>query len=151
MQTGDPLPELRLDLKARHIVQGAVASRDLQPLHHDHHWARDVAGTGDIILNTPSQLGFVLRYVTDCFGPRSRPGGIRLRMKRPLLPGSSLLFSGMVISNELDALGLRWLCIDVSIATGERVASEARVMLALPEPTSPWSITPWRPREIPRE
>lgn len=151
MQTGDQLPEFSFELGARHIVQGAAASRDWQPLHHDHQWAREKAGTGDIILNTPSQVGWMLRYVTDAFGPTCRPGAVRLRMKRPLLPGSVLLFAGTVVSDERESAGLRWLCIDVTISVAERVASEARVMLALPDPVSPWSIAPWRPREMSRE
>ncbi|HUH36702.1 MAG TPA: hypothetical protein VL027_02030 [Spongiibacteraceae bacterium] len=151
MQISDQLPGFRFELNARHIVQGAAASRDWQPLHHDHQWARDKAGTGDIILNTPSQVGWMLRYVTDVLGPDCRPGAIRLRMKRPLLPGSALVFGGTVVSDERDSVGLRWLCIDVTIAVGERIASQAQIMLALPDPVSPWTISPWQPREMPRD
>lgn len=151
MQSGEQLPTFVFDIGTRHIVQGAAASRDWQPLHHDHQWARDKAGTGDIILNTPSQVGWILRYATDVFGPASRPGAVRLRMKRPLLPGSELIFGGTVVSDEHSSPGLRWLCIDVRISVGERVASDARVMLALPDPVSPWSISPWRPQEMSRE
>jgi hypothetical protein len=63
------------------VVQGAAASRDWQPQHHDYSWARRV-GTKDIFLNTPTQVGWLRRYITDWAGPASRLG----RSRRP--PGN---------------------------------------------------------------
>lgn len=150
LHAGARLPEMTAHLSTRHIVQGAAASRDWQPLHHDHQWARQTAGTADIILNTPSQAGWMLRYITDQLGADCRIGAIKLRMKRPVTPGSELVFTGLVHSTEADPAGFDWVYIDVMLQVADRTASEAQVSVARPGATSPWSAKHWRPRVRPR-
>lgn len=146
LRAGSRLPEMTAHLSTRQIVQGAAASRDWQPLHHDHQWARQTAGTADIILNTPSQAGWILRYITDQLGADCRIGAIKLRMKHPITPGSELVFSGLVHSTEMDPAGFDWLYIDVTLQVAERAASEAQVSVARSAATSPWAARHWSPR-----
>jgi acyl dehydratase len=58
ISVGDKLPELRVMMTTQKIISAAAATRDWQPIHHDH----DIAiksGLRGIILNSPSQAGWI--------------------------------------------------------------------------------------------
>ena len=97
---GDRLPTLEVPVTARMVVAGAAASRDWQPQHHDHRWAVERAGTRDIFLNTPTMAGWLERYLTDWTGPYGRLGRLAFKMRKPMCPGDTLVFAGVVESIE---------------------------------------------------
>jgi len=154
IEVGDRIPELIYPVTATTVVQGAAASGDWQPQHHDHAWARRV-GTQDIFLNTPTQGGWICRYVTDWAGPKTRFGRIAYRMRASIYPGDALRFEGEVVSRfEEDGLG--WIQLKVSLRVGETANTVAEVLFALPRAegaVSPWAFGPseWRVPPMPAE
>jgi acyl dehydratase len=146
---GDTLPVLELKVTARTVVMGASSSRDWQPQHHDHEWATTRAGTKDIFLNTPNQAGFIERYLTDWTGPHGRLGRMKFRMRRPVYPGETLVFSGTVRNTAVDELGCAWVDVDIELTVDSEVATEASARLAIPKDAddNPWRRAgdDWRP------
>ena len=146
---GDALPALELNVTARTVVMGASSSRDWQPQHHDHAWATTRAGTKDIFLNTPNQAGFIERYLTDWTGPHGRLGRMKFRMRRPVYPGETLVFSGTVRNTAVDEQGCAWVDVDIELTVGGEVATEVSARLAIPKDAddNPWrrAHDDWRP------
>jgi acyl dehydratase len=100
VQLGQLLPQLRIDVTARLIVAGALASRDFQDVHHDKQAAID-AGSPDIFMNILTSNGLAARFVTDWAGPQARLTALAIRLGVPNRPGHELRFEGSV--QELDA------------------------------------------------
>jgi len=149
VSVGDALPTLELPVTARTVVMGASSSRDWQPQHHDHAWAKERAGTKDIFLNTPNQAGFIERYLTDWTGAHGRLGRLRFRMKRPVFPGETLVFTGVVTDAIVDDQGSAWVEVDIKMSVGSDVCTEASARIAVPRDAddNPWARAgeDWRP------
>lgn len=126
---GDRLPARLLHVTARHVVLGAMASRDWQPQHHDHAHAI-AAGLPDIILNTPTQIGWFCAFLTDWAGPEARIARWRLKMMAPITPGMDIVISGKVRMVDTIA-GLRWIEVDLAAQAGELLCSSAHMLVAL--------------------
>jgi hypothetical protein len=131
------------------VIKGAVASRDWQPQHHDHHWATERARVRDIFLNTPNQAGWIERYLTDWTGPRGRLGRVSFRMRRSICDGDTMTFTGVVKDVTTDAVGCSWADVDVTLAVGEEAATVASARIAVPasDDDNPWRRRgdDWRP------
>ncbi len=97
IKVGDALPELAVDITAKLIVGGAIASRDYQDVHHDKA-AAQALGSPDIFMNILTTNGLVGRYVTDWAGPDARLGQVNIRLGVPNFPGDCMTFSGTVDS-----------------------------------------------------
>jgi acyl dehydratase len=140
---GDVLPPLDVDVTARTVVQGAASTRDWQPQHHDHAWATTRAGTKDIFLNTPNQAGWIERYLTDWTGPYGRLGRLKFRMRRPVYPGETLAFRGVVTAVGPDG----WIDVDVTLSVGDETATACSARIAVPREAddNPWRWPEWRP------
>jgi hypothetical protein len=95
LTVGDELPPLTIDVTARLIVAGAVASRDFQDVHHDKRAAIN-SGSPDIFMNIITSNGLAARFVTDWAGPRARLGAVSIRLGVPNRPGHRLEFHGSV-------------------------------------------------------
>ncbi len=100
IENGATLPALDIDITARLIVGGAIASRDYQDVHHDKA-AAQALGSPDIFMNILTTNGLVGRYVTDWAGPEARLAGVNIRLGAPNFPGDRMTFSGKV--NSVDA------------------------------------------------
>ncbi len=145
---GDELPELTVPVTARTVVMGASASRDWQPQHHDQDWARERVGS-DIFLNTPTQAGWIERYLTDWAGPAARLGKLRFRMRDTVEVGDELVFRGEVAAVTRDGTGAGWVDVDVELRVDGAAATECTARLALPAgpDDNPWARhgDEWRP------
>lgn len=148
LESGEKLPAATVTLAVHHIVQGAAASRDWQPLHHDVDWVRDRAGLPDVILNTPSQAGWIARFLAARLGPSSRLGALRLRMRRPIMPGSRLGFHGLVTDVSKAEQGFWWVELQLEVRCGGEVMTLARARMALPGRCSPWQVGTWQPSGV---
>jgi hypothetical protein len=94
-RVGTQLPELRIDASVRNIVATAIASRDYQDVHHDVATAQ-VKGSKTIFTNILTSNGYVLRYVTDFFGPLSVIKTSKLRLGVPNYAGEVMTMRGTV-------------------------------------------------------
>ena len=97
IEQGAALPELAIDITARLVVAGALASRDFQDVHHDKD-AAQALGSPDIFMNILTTNGLVGRFVTDWAGEGARLAAINIRLGVPNFPGDRMVFSGEVVS-----------------------------------------------------
>jgi hypothetical protein len=95
---GTTLPELVLDASVRNIVATAIATRDYQDVHHDVATAQ-AKGSKTIFTNILTSNGYVLRYVTDHFGPLTVS---KLRLGVPNYAGDVMTMRGTVTAVEGD-------------------------------------------------
>ena len=149
VSVGDTLPELTHDVTATTVVLGALASRDWRPMHHDHRFATERNGTRDIFLNTPNQLAWIERAVTDWTGPRGRLGRVSFRMQDPVFPGDTMTISASVAAVPTDDSGCGWAELNLVLRGADRICSTgtARVALSMSAHDNPWQRRgeDWRP------
>jgi acyl dehydratase len=146
LAVGDALPSSTLAIAARQIVMGAAASRDWQPQHHDRAHAIERMKLPDIIANTPTQAGWLSRYVTDWSGPRGRIARLRFRMLDPICPGATLTLRGRITALARAEQGWWWVWLALSLARDNDGAESTRgeLLLALPAAAG---AQPWRAPE----
>ncbi len=140
VRVGDALPVLTHDVTATTVVLGALASRDWRPMHHDYRFATERNGARDIFLNTPNQLAWIERAVTDWTGPRGRLGRVSFRMQDPVFPGDTMTISSVVTAVPVDDSGCGWAELDLVLRAGDRVCTTGRAKVALPMSAAdnPW-------------
>jgi hypothetical protein len=92
---GTQLPELVLEASVRNIVATAIATRDYQDVHHDVATAQ-AKGSKTIFTNILTSNGYVLRYVTDFFGPLTVIKTSKLRLGVPNYAGDTMTMRGEV-------------------------------------------------------
>ena len=149
VRVGERLAELDHDVTATTVVLGAVASRDWRPMHHDYRFATERNGTRDIFLNTPNQLAWFERAITDWSGPRGRLGRMSFRMRDPVYPGERMTISATITATPVDDAGCGWAELDLALQAGDRICSTGTARIALPNSTgdNPWTREGdlWRP------
>ena len=127
VRVGDELPELGIDVTAKLIAGGAIATRDYQDVHHDKARAQEL-GSPDIFMNILTTNGLVGRYITDWAGPGARLKKVSIRLGAPNYPGDHMHLSGSVSAVEA-AAGV----IDVSVrganSLGDHVTGTVTVLL----------------------
>ena len=98
---GDALPELPIDVSAKLIVGGAIASRDYQDVHHDKARAIEL-GSKDIFMNILTTNGLVGRYITDWTGPGGELKRVNIRLGVPNYVGDHMTLSGEVKDKRIE-------------------------------------------------
>ena len=144
LQVGAALPPRSVRFTARHIILGAMASRDWQPQHHDHEHAR-AANLPGIILNTPAQTQWFIGYATSRVGPEARPARWRLNMKAPISPGDAVDFDGVIAAVKTDVAGFDWVAFDLTMKRGAETVSTFRLMCAIGEGVWQQAGAGWQP------
>lgn len=141
VKVGDELPELPYDVSATTVVFGALATRDIRPMHHDKDFAQNRSGVKDIFLNTPNLAHWFERYVTDWTGPKGRPGRMKFRMLGSVFAGDQMVFKGTVSDVATDDKGCGWVSVDVRVdVEGEtKTSCEARFAIPTAEGDNPWT------------
>jgi uncharacterized protein len=99
---GTELPALEIPVTRTLIVAGAIASRDFEPVHHDHLVAQE-RGSADLFMNILTTNGLIGRFVTDWTGPHARLRRIDIRLGVPAYPGDTLRLTGTVTDADADA------------------------------------------------
>lgn len=95
LAVGQELAPLSLDITATHIAAGAIATRDFMPVHHDRDYAQ-AQGAPDIFMNILSTNAHCSRWLTDWAGPEAMVRSLAIRLGVPLMPGTTLTFSGAI-------------------------------------------------------
>lgn len=149
VNVGDELPPLSYDVTSTTVVLGALATRDWRPQHHDYHFATERNGVRDIFLNSPNQLAWFERYLTDWSGPAGRVGRLSFRMLDSIFPGDTMVFTGTVTSVDTDDAGCGWVGVDIAVAVGDRTCTTCKGRIALPTSAedNPWKRRgeTWKP------
>lgn len=141
LREGDTLPESQTDITAAKIIAGAAATRDWQPLHHDYAFATGKAGTPDIIMNSPTQAGWISKYITDWAGPLARIRRMRFKMKDAICPGQRLAMNGTLVSLQDQAEQGLHATIEVVLTGSGQFKTKATVEVVLPNAQLP---NPWQ-------
>ncbi len=149
VRVGDALPVLTHEVTATTVVLGALASRDWRPMHHDYRFATERNGTRDIFLNTPNQLAWIERAITDWTGPRGRLGRVSIRMQDPVFPDDTMTIEAKVTAVSTDDTGCGWAELDLVTRGGDRTCTTGSARVALPSSAAdnPWLRRgdDWRP------
>lgn len=132
VEVGDQLPALTATMTAQKIIAAAAASRDWQPIHHDYLFATETSGLRNIILNAPSQAGWISKFVTDWAGPESRIKSLDFKMRDSICPGDELRIVGEVIDKQDGGACGAWLVVEVVLSVAEAVKTQSEVKLAVP-------------------
>lgn len=113
------------------VIAAAIATRDIQDVHHD----RDLSlqrGFSDIFLNNFTSMALVSRYVTDWAGPHAIVRSFSFKLSKPQYPHDQLRFTGSVRSDTPTATGRALeLHIVGENASGTHIASDIVVELPL--------------------
>lgn len=129
LSVGDPLPTLVVEISAKSIVAGAIATRDFHPVHHDADAAR-AQGAPNIFMNILTSNGLAERFVAQWAGPGATIRSIAIRLGVPNHPGDTMTITGGIVAKAED--GARW--VDVKVAgindRGEHLGGTIRVELA---------------------
>jgi hypothetical protein len=96
---GQALPPLVIEASVKNIVATAIASRDYQDVHHDVASAQ-ARGSKTIFTNILTSNGYVLKYVTDHFGPLSVVKTSKIRLGVPNYAGDTMTMTGSVSKVE---------------------------------------------------
>ncbi len=100
----DQLPEVARKVDATLVVVGAIASRDLYPVHHDAAFAKR-SGAPDVFLNILTTNGLMTTYITNWCGHGWDLESISLRLIVPAFPGTTLTTTGSVVRKWADETG----------------------------------------------
>jgi acyl dehydratase len=100
VEVGDELTPLELSMTATRIVAGAIATRDFMPVHHDREYANS-QGAPDIFMNILSTNAYCSRFLTDWAGPDAMIKRLSIRLGVPVLPKSTLRFTGAVTAKSV--------------------------------------------------
>ncbi|MET0894614.1 MAG: MaoC family dehydratase N-terminal domain-containing protein [Acidimicrobiia bacterium] len=99
VSVGDTLPELVVELTPTQIIEGALASQDWAPVHHD----RDIAqamGHPDVFMNIQTSTGFVGRFITDWAGADAVIEALDIRLGVPNYCYDTMTMTGEVTAVE---------------------------------------------------
>lgn len=86
---------LEVPLTRSLIIAASFASRDHEPVHHDHE-AAQAQGLPDIIIGIITTAGLVGRFAMNLSATDSQPRRLALRLAAPAHPGDVLSFTGHV-------------------------------------------------------
>lgn len=136
---GEALPPVTATVTTSTIVLGAMAARDVAPVHHDR-GAAQARGLADVFADQPTQAAWLERLVTEWAGPRGRLGGLRFAMRVPIIPGDVITVVGQVTGTRTDAVGCGWVELDLAILADERARTTGTASVALPmhRADNPW-------------
>ena len=94
-EIGHELPVVEIPVTTTLIVEGAIASQDLYPGHHDRDFAVD-HGMPDVFMNILTTNGLVGGYLTDWAGPGFVLSRLKIRLGVPNVPGDTMSLTGVV-------------------------------------------------------
>ncbi|MEZ5538599.1 MAG: MaoC/PaaZ C-terminal domain-containing protein [Pseudomonadales bacterium] len=126
VQVGDTIPEQRTTLSAQKIISAAAATRDWQPIHHDHA-AATKAGLRGIILNSPSQAGWISKFITDWAGAAADIRKMSFRMKDSFCPDDEMILRGEITAKDEQSI-----TAVITLNTGDVAKTTATVTFTLP-------------------
>lgn len=101
VQVGDKLPEQSIPITVALISNGALATRDFFPGHHDKDAAIEL-GSPHIFMNILTTNGLVQGFVEGWSGPQSFIENIDIKLGMPNYPGDTMVFMAEVTAKNAD-------------------------------------------------
>jgi MaoC like domain len=129
VSVGEELPAVQVLVTTTLIVEGAIASQDLYPGHHDRDFAID-HGMPDVFMNILTTNGLVGRYLTDWAGSGSLVKRLKIRLGVPNLPGDTMTLTGQVTAHD-EASGIVTVAFRGDNSRGAHVTGDADLTAAV--------------------
>ena len=129
-----PMTKLKVmtqKVSIKSIQNGATSSRDWAPLHTDQKWAVNEGNLPNIIMNNYTLNGLIIKYATNIYGPSSRVGKVKFKIKRPICPDSLLEFHGIIAEKQKIDNSRSLLKIDLEIKVGSVKSTSAVIYIAI--------------------
>ena len=144
MNSNSPLPVTKHMISVKDIQNGAISSRDLAPLHSDQDWAINKGNLPNIIMNNYTLNGWIIKYMTDIFGPSTRVGKVSFKIKKPICPNNLLEFHGQQINENIISNNLSLMQLKIEIKVNEEIVASADATIGINKSNnhdySPWKI-----------
>jgi len=129
---GTALPDLDVPMTPTFVIAAAMATRDMEEVHHDRDIAR-ARGSEDLFPNILTSNGLMLRVVTDWLGPDARIESATVRLGVPAYVGETLRLRAEVTRVEPrpdDRDGLVEVAVRGRVSTGDHLTGT--VVASLP-------------------
>ena len=138
------LPVTKHMISVKDIQNGAISSRDWAPLHSDQDWAINEGNLPNIIMNNYTLNGWIIKYMTDIFGPSTRVGKVGFKIKKPICPNNLLEFHGQQINENIISNNLSLMQLKIEIKVNEEIVASADATIGINKSNnhdySPWKI-----------
>ena len=144
MNSNKLLPVTKHMISVKDIQNGAISSRDWAPLHSDQDWAINEGNLPNIIMNNYTLNGWIIKYMTDIFGPSTRVGKVGFKIKKPICPKNLLEFHGQQINENIISNNLSLMQLKIEIKVNEEIVASADATIGINKSNnhdySPWKI-----------
>ena len=144
MNSNKLLPVTKHMISVKDIQNGAISSRDWAPLHSDQDWAINKGNLPNIIMNNYTLNGWIIKYMTDIFGPSTRVGKVGFKIKKPICPNNLLEFHGQQINENIISNNLSLMQLKIEIKVKEEIVASADATIGINKSNnhdySPWKI-----------
>ena len=144
MNSNKLLPVTKHMISVKDIQNGAISSRDWAPLHSDQDWAINEGNLPNIIMNNYTLNGWIIKYMTDIFGPSTRVGKVGFKIKKPICPNNLLEFHGQQINENIISNNLSLMQLKIEIKVNEEIVASADATIGINKSNnhdySPWKI-----------
>ena len=144
MNSNKLLPVTKHMISVKDIQNGAISSRDWAPLHSDQDWAINEGNLPNIIMNNYTLNGWIIKYMTDIFGPSTRVGKVGFKIKKPICPNNLLEFHGQQINENIISNNLSLMQLKIEIKVKEEIVASADATIGINKSNnhdySPWKI-----------
>jgi len=144
MNSNKSLPVTKHMISVKDIQNGAISSRDWAPLHSDQDWAINEGNLPNIIMNNYTLNGWIIKYMTDIFGPSTRVGKVGFKIKKPICPNNLLEFHGQQINENIISNNLSLMQLKIEIKVNEEIVASADATIGINKSNnhdySPWKI-----------
>ena len=138
------MPVTKHMISVKDIQNGAISSRDWAPLHSDQDWAINEGNLPNIIMNNYTLNGWIIKYMTDIFGPSTRVGKVGFKIKKPICPNNLLEFHGQQINENIISNNLSLMQLKIEIKVNEEIVASADATIGINKSNnhdySPWKI-----------
>ena len=144
MNSNKLLPVTKHMISVKDIQNGAISSRDWAPLHSDQDWAINEGNLPNIIMNNYTLNGWIIKYMTDIFGPSTRVAKVGFKIKKPICPNNLLEFHGQQINENIISNNLSLMQLKIEIKVNEEIVASADATIGINKSNnhdySPWKI-----------
>ena len=144
MNSNKLLPVTKHMISVKDIQNGAISSRDWAPLHSDQDWAINEGNLPNIIMNNYTLNGWIIKYMTDIFGPSTRVGKVGFKIKKPICPNNLLEFHGQQINENIISNNFSLMKLKIEIKVNEEIVASADATIGINKSNnhdySPWKI-----------
>lgn len=128
---GDTLPEMRLEMPFRRVIQNVASCRDFFPGHHETEYAKH-QNVKDIYINTTFFQGIVDRFITDWAGPLGFIKKRKIQMQVSIAAGDTAIVNGQV-TKKYEEEGKQLVDVQLAVSNQDgQLCCPATVVLMLP-------------------